>query len=246
MNWPNILLGALILLTVVAGIGWASDTWGQAPPPSSPDNPCAESFDGDMEIDTADIALLVAHFGEVHPIPYQFDLSQPPNGAVDTADITMLTSVFGFHCDGGSGEVGGAGNGPMSAAIASEAASIGASCIWKVSHLGNRLAQGDFRSITVRLWVYCNNSVTTDPLAQRLTCAPQIWQDGPPPDDYYEQMVWATDSRTVPGQWCGMTVQTQPIRKWVMLSNRAWWQYVVNGQLAQDAILQDEFPFMLF
>lgn len=104
----RIAVGIWIALMLLAWFdGPELDVSAQTPPPQQP---CRNDFstlnaetpeEMDYHIDTADMAMLVGHFGEaVPPADGMFDLTVPPNGFIDTQDITEVMTDFGRECYG--------------------------------------------------------------------------------------------------------------------------------------------------
>ena len=62
----------------------------------TPTPPCPGDLDGDNDVDIADLAVLLAHYGETGASPNDGDLDH--DGDVDVADLAALLAVYGVVC----------------------------------------------------------------------------------------------------------------------------------------------------
>lgn len=85
-SWENLCLfgvsGDIIIRTIIDPMGSAI--------------PCPEDINGDGVIDTADLGLLIAVFGQAPPSVVEADING--DGVADTADLGLLISAFGTVC----------------------------------------------------------------------------------------------------------------------------------------------------
>ena len=84
---PTVLSGGGFSLT---GGFWPANVGGSEPPV------CHGDLDGDLDVDLADLQILLANYGQFDTVYEQGDLDE--DGDVDLADLQAMLSVYGSSC----------------------------------------------------------------------------------------------------------------------------------------------------